>query len=93
MRRVIVIVAAGASLAGCSSFSMDYFKPTPPTVQVQIDSVPQGADAHTSLGPGCKTPCTVTVPAPDSGFLLVSAVISASPTRAATARYKRTHQH
>ena len=68
MRRVIVIVAAGASLAGCSSFSMDYFKPTPPTVQVQIDSVPPGADARTSLGPGCKTPCTVTVPAPDSGF-------------------------
>jgi hypothetical protein len=68
MRRVIVIVAAGASLAGCSSFSMDYFKPTPPTVQVQIDSVPPGADAKTSLGPGCKTPCTVTVPAPDSGF-------------------------
>jgi hypothetical protein len=68
MRRVIVIVAAGASLAGCSSFSMNYFKPTPPTVQVQIDSVPPGADARTSLGPGCKTPCTVTVPAPDSGF-------------------------
>jgi len=68
MRRVIVIVVAGASLAGCSSFSMDSFKPTPPTVQVQIDSVPQGADAHTSLGPGCKTPCSVAVPAPDSGF-------------------------
>src|ERR1700731_503704 len=68
MRRVIVIVAAGASLAGCSSFSMDYFKPTPPTVQVQIDAVPPGADARTSLGPGCKTPCTVAVPAPDSGF-------------------------
>src|SRR6202171_2031241 len=68
MRRVIVIAIAGASLAGCSSFSLDAFKPTPPTVQVQLDSVPSGADALTSLGPGCKTPCSVAVPAPDGGF-------------------------
>src|SRR6202035_3220535 len=69
MRRVIVIAVAGATLAGCSSFpSMDYFKPTPPTFQVQLDSVPQGADAKTSLGPGCKTPCSVAVQAPDTGF-------------------------
>ena len=68
MRRVIVIAVAGASLAGCSSFSWDAFKPTPPTVQVQLDSVPPGADARTSLGPGCKTPCSVAVPAPDAGF-------------------------
>jgi hypothetical protein len=68
MRRVIVIAAAGFGLAGCSSFSMDAFKPTPPMVQVQLDSTPQGADAKTSLGPGCKTPCTVSVAAPDTGF-------------------------
>jgi hypothetical protein len=68
MRRTIVIAVAGASLAGCSSFSLDAFKPTPPTVQVQLESVPPGADARTSLGPGCKTPCSVAVPAPDSGF-------------------------
>jgi hypothetical protein len=71
MRRVIVIGVAGACLAGCSSFpsvSMDYFKPTPPTVQIQLDSLPPGADARTSLGPGCKTPCSVAVTAPDNGF-------------------------
>jgi hypothetical protein len=68
MRRVIVIAVAGASLAGCSSFSMDAFKPTPPTVQVQLDSVPSGADAVTSVGPGCKTPCSVAVPVPETGF-------------------------
>ena len=63
MRRVIAIAAAGFSLAGCSSFSMgDYFKSTPPTVQVQLDSQPQGANARTSIGPGCKTPCSVTLP-------------------------------
>src|SRR5450755_1099084 len=68
MRRVIAIAVAGCSLAGCSSFSFDALKPTPPTVQVQLDSVPPGADARTSLGPGCKTPCAVAVTAPDSGF-------------------------
>src|ERR1700731_2589720 len=68
MRRVIVMAVAGASLAGCSSFSLDSFKPTPPTVQVQLESVPPGAEARTSLGPSCKTPCSVAVPAPDSGF-------------------------
>jgi hypothetical protein len=68
MRRVIVITVAGLSLAGCSSLSWDAFKPTPPMVQVQLESAPQGADAVTSLGPGCKTPCAVAVPAPDAGF-------------------------
>src|SRR3984885_6872856 len=68
MRRVIVIAVTGMSLAGCSSFSMDYFKPTPPLVQVQLESAPPGADATTSLGPGCKTPCSVSVPAPDAAF-------------------------
>jgi hypothetical protein len=68
MRRVIVIAAAGASLAGCSSFSLDAFKPAPPTVQVQLDSVPPGADAVTSVGPSCKTPCSVAVQTPAAGF-------------------------
>src|SRR5471032_1944609 len=68
MRRVIVIGVAGASLAGCSSFSFDSLKPAPPSVQVQLESVPPGAEARTSLGPSCKTPCSVAVPAPDSGF-------------------------
>jgi hypothetical protein len=65
MRRVIVTAVAGLGLVGCSTFSTDSFtfKPTPPTVSVQIDSIPSGADARTSLGPGCKTPCSVSVPA------------------------------
>jgi len=73
MRRVIVIAIAGASLGGCSSFSLgDYFKSTPPSVQVQLESQPPGAEATTSLGPGCKTPCSVSVPAPDSNNFSVS---------------------
>ena len=37
MRRVIVIAAAGACLAGCSSVSFDSLKPAPSTVQVQLE--------------------------------------------------------
>jgi hypothetical protein len=68
MRHVIAIALAGATLAGCSSLSMDAFKSTPPTVQLQLDSVPSGAEARTSVGPSCKTPCSVAVTPPDSGF-------------------------
>ena len=73
MRRVIAIAIAGCSVAGCSSLpSLDMFKPTPPTVQVQLDSTPQGADARTSLGPGCRTPCSVAVTAPDTNSFSVT---------------------
>jgi len=72
MRRVIVIAVAGLGLAGCSSFSLDAFKSTPPPLQVQLDSTPQGAEARTSLGPGCKTPCSVSVTAPESGGFTVT---------------------
>jgi hypothetical protein len=68
MRRVILIAVAGFGLAGCSSFSMDALKPTPSPVQVQLESVPPGADARTSIGPGCKTPCSVSLNLPESGF-------------------------
>jgi len=72
MRRVIAMALAGAGLGGCSSFSVsDYFKSTPPEIKVQLESNPPGADAKTSLGPGCKTPCTVSVNAPDTGFAVM----------------------
>jgi hypothetical protein len=68
MRRVIAVAIAGASLAGCSSFSWDMFKSAPASIPVQLESNPPGADARTSLGPSCKTPCSVSAPAPDTGF-------------------------
>jgi hypothetical protein len=68
MRRVIALAITGLSLGGCSSLSWDVFKSTPAPVQVRLESTPPGADARTSLGPGCKTPCSVSVPAPDNGF-------------------------
>jgi hypothetical protein len=76
---VIAIALAGASLGGCSSTPSlssfgDYFKSTPPTIAVQLESQPPGADAKTSLGPGCKTPCSVQVAAPDTGFSVTFAL-------------------
>src|SRR3954447_22253930 len=83
MRRVFAIFLAGAALsgllAGCSSFSLGSFAPSPPTVDVQLDSVPPGADATTSVGPGCKTPCTVAVAAPDAGFPVTFALPKFQP--------------
>jgi hypothetical protein len=63
MRGVIVIAAASLGLAGCSSMSLDSLKPAPTPVNVQLDSTPPGADARTSLGPSCTTPCSVPVTA------------------------------
>jgi hypothetical protein len=70
-RRVVAMALVGGCLSGCSSMpslSWDYFKSAPPTIQVQLESQPPGADARTSVGPGCKTPCNVSVAAPDTGF-------------------------
>src|SRR5436305_5128363 len=82
MRRVIAIAVTGASLAGCSSFSLDSFKPAPPVVKVAMESVPPGADATTSLGPACKTPCSIDVPAPDAGFSVTFASPKFQPVTA-----------
>jgi hypothetical protein len=72
--RIIVIVAAGLGLAGCSSFSMpEMFKSTPPAVTVQLESLPAGADAQTSTGQSCKTPCSVSVTA-DNNFTVTFAL-------------------
>jgi hypothetical protein len=59
--------------------SWDVFKSAPPTVQVRLESNPPGADATTSLGPGCKTPCSVSVPAPDAPFTVAFALAKYQP--------------
>ena len=80
MRRAFALAVAGISLAGCSSFSTDYFKSTPTTIQVQLESTPPGADARTSLGPGCKTPCSVSVLPPETGFTVNYTLQGMQPT-------------
>jgi hypothetical protein len=37
-------------------------------MELGIESTPPGANAVTSLGPGCTTPCTVTLPMPSGDF-------------------------
>jgi hypothetical protein len=61
------------------SFSLDAFKSTPPTMQLQLESVPPGADARTSIGPSCKTPCSVAVVPPEGGFTVTYALARFQP--------------
>src|SRR5579872_2451562 len=85
MRRVIAIAAAAISLAGCSSapdyLKLDYYRSPPPSVQVQLESTPPGAEARTSVGPGCKTPCSVSVTPPEgvTSFLVNYAMPGREP--------------
>jgi hypothetical protein len=72
MRRAIVSAASlgalSAALAGCGSLSSafgpggGFLSSEPPSVTVQLDSRPPGAQATTSVGPACRTPCTIQVP-------------------------------
>ena len=65
MSRVIAIVACGFTLAACSASmslpSMDFFKSSPSTEALRIESEPPGAEAKTSQGQTCRTPCEVMV--------------------------------
>jgi hypothetical protein len=63
MRRIIVFAVTGLSLGGCSSAP-----PRQPTMELQLESTPAGADARTSMGSGCKTPCAINVPIPETDF-------------------------
>lgn len=65
MKRTVAIAACGFALAGCSgmpsmpSFSLPGFGP--PTTTVQFETVPPGAEARTSTGQTCRTPCSLAV--------------------------------
>src|SRR5437016_12781484 len=65
MSRVIAVMACGFSLAACSSLpsmpSMSFLKPSPTTEALRIESEPPGAEARTSQGQSCRTPCEVVV--------------------------------
>src|ERR1700675_3617027 len=62
--RIIAAVACGLALAACSMSmpSFDFFKSGPSTEVLRIESEPPGADARTSQGQTCRTPCELTVP-------------------------------
>src|SRR5262245_46096826 len=65
MSRVIAITAWGFMLAACSatipSLSLDFMKSAPQAEALAIESEPPGAEAKTSLGQNCRTPCQLRV--------------------------------
>ncbi len=66
MYRVIAIVIGGLALAACSStpdwMNLDALKPAPVKDTVRFESEPPGAEAKTSDGQTCRTPCALAVP-------------------------------
>ncbi|GIK81773.1 MAG: hypothetical protein M5U33_08350 [Pseudorhodoplanes sp.] len=64
MGRVLAILACGLAVAGCASGS-DALKSATPTLTLQFESEPAGAEVKTSGGQTCKTPCALAVPAAD----------------------------
>jgi hypothetical protein len=71
MRRVFLLAACGLALAGCSSISTDWLPSMSlgggaGGVALRLESEPPGAEAVTTAGPGCRTPCAVAVPARES---------------------------
>ena len=75
MRRLIAFALTGLSLAGCGVT----FFPGAGTMEIALQSTPPGADATTSLGPGCMTPCTVAVPSPTEDFSVSFALTGFQP--------------
>ena len=75
MRRVIVLTASGLMLGACSAAmpSLDFLKSAPRSETLAIESVPPGAEAKTSLGQSCRTPCQLAVQ-PGSEFSVTFAL-------------------
>ena len=70
MKRVVAIAACGMSLAACSSLpnwmqfdTPSFMRSAPAATTMQCESEPAGAEARTSLGQACRTPCTQAVTA------------------------------
>ncbi len=66
MYRVIAVAGAALALAACSSnseiFKSDYFRNEPVLETVRFESEPPGAEAKTSTGQSCRTPCALALP-------------------------------
>ncbi len=75
MSRVIAVIAGGFMLAACSTTmpSLDFLKSAPQSETLAIESEPPGAEAKTSLGQSCRTPCQLSVQ-PGSEFSMTLAL-------------------
>ena len=77
MSRVIAVMVCGFMLTACSatlpSLSLDFMKSAPQAETLAIESEPPGAEAKTSLGQSCRTPCQLPVQ-PGSEFSVTLAL-------------------
>ena len=75
MSRVIAVMACGFMLSACSAAmpSLDFLKSTPQPETLAIESEPAGAEAKSSLGESCRTPCKLSVQ-PGSEFSVTLAL-------------------
>jgi hypothetical protein len=72
---VAIAAIGGPVLAGCSGFF-----PGAPLIPVEFQSAPSGAEARTSMGQSCKTPCSISVPAPEDDFTVSFTLNHFQPT-------------
>lgn len=61
MRRFLAIAVCGLSVGACTSTDVFKFESKPPTANLQLESVPPGAEAKLSTGQACRTPCSLPV--------------------------------
>src|SRR5215470_6205025 len=61
------VALLGIGLAGCGvsnwipSWDLKFPSAPPPAATVQVESEPAGAEAKSSVGPSCRTPCALSV--------------------------------
>jgi len=59
------VALLGIGLAGCGnwmpSWDLKFPSAPPPASTVQVESEPAGAEAKSSVGPSCRTPCSLTI--------------------------------
>jgi len=90
--RVVAILGCCLALAACESLpslptlSMPSlsFGSSPPPALARIESEPPGADARTSTGQTCRTPCAVSIPA--TGNFTVNFTLNGYLPQAVSAR-------
>jgi hypothetical protein len=58
-------LALAMPLAACITMGENFLASAPPTMAMRLESRPPGAEARTSLGQTCRTPCSVNVAATD----------------------------
>jgi PEGA domain len=80
MSRVTAVIACCFVLAGCSATmpSLDFMRSAPQSETLAIESEPAGAEARTTLGQSCRTPCQLSVQ-PGSEFSVTLALSGYQP--------------